>query len=692
LIRAAWLALPALLAFTTPAEASFQTCTYDAGTKVVTATFGAGTAGALKVNGTAIQADGANCGAATTTNTDRIDVVGDADTETMTLDLSGGAFAPGFTDEGDGSSEIEIFVDLKQQQVGMVSTITILGGAGDDHFLAGQTGGVSQVNLNDAGTDADGDLFTLAAPLDVLAGGGNDTVSERGLPDFTNPYGGEVQVSGGPGDDDLTAHSTFFRGGPGDDHLTFPLSSGSTRIGIVMYDQAAGPVTILLPTGTAVGGDGDGGTDTFGTLPGEVIGSSHDDDFEGDAGPSLFFGGDGADTMEGGGGADGLFGGAGEDDLDGEEGDDVLGGDDDDDLVRGGLDDDVLVGGAGDDDLRGDDGDDLLDESSSPPAGTPDGDDLHGGEGSDLLQYGLVDPFYFLFSAYLAGRTAPVSVSLDGAANDGEAGEQDNAQPDIEQVVGGRGDDTLVGNDEANVLGGFDGGDTLRGGGGADVLSGVGVPDDPGGMDEQLRALVVDEGDDIDGGGGADTIDADAGDDLVRVRDGVHDTVDCGPGNDAGERDAADDVASNCEALALPVEMPPEQPIVPPPAQTPPIQQPPAQQPPVVTPPAPPAVSVLLRLPSSRRCASRRKFTVRVRREIRGTVKRVQIFVNGKRVKSVTGRRIALPIDLRGLPKGKIKVRLRVELNDGRVATDTRTYRTCATRKRKGQFGTRKRP
>jgi hypothetical protein len=76
-----------------------------------------------------------------------------------------------------------------------------------------------------------------------------------------------------------------------------------------------------------------------------------------------------------------------------------------------------------------------------------------------------------------------------------------------------------------------------------------------------------------------------------------------------------------------------------------------------------------------------------VRREIRGTVKRVQIFVNGRRVKSVTGRRIALPIDLRGLPKGKIKVRLRVELTDGRVATDTRTYRTCATKKRRGQFG-----
>jgi uncharacterized delta-60 repeat protein len=113
--------------------------------------------------------------------------------------------------------------------------------------------------------------------------------------------------------------------------------------------------------------------------------------------------------------------------------------------------------------------------------------------------------------------------------------------------------------------------------------------------------------------------------------------------------------------------------------------------PPLVGPPAPaPRVAQLLTLPSSRRCASRRKFTVRVRRQIRGTVKRVTIFLNGKRVKSVTGSRIGLPIDLRGLPKGKIKVRLRVELKDGRIATDTRTYRTCATKKRKGRFGRRR--
>ncbi len=81
---------------------------------------------------------------------------------------------------------------------------------------------------------------------------------------------------------------------------------------------------------------------------------------------------------------------------------------------------------------------------------------------------------------------------------------------------------------------------------------------------------------------------------------------------------------------------------------------------------------------------------MRVRSSIRGTVRRVTIFVNGRRVKTVTGSRIGLPIDLRGLPKGTVRVRLRVELTDGRVATDTRRYRTCATKRRRGRLGRRR--
>ena len=44
-----------------------------------------------------------------------------------------------------------------------------------------------------------------------------------------------------------------------------------------------------------------------------------------------------------------------------------------------------------------------------------------------------------------ASRTADVSVSINGAADDGEAGEGDDVQSDVENLTGGAGADTLTG-------------------------------------------------------------------------------------------------------------------------------------------------------------------------------------------------------------------------------------------------------
>ena len=57
--------------------------------------------------------------------------------------------------------------------------------------------------------------------------------------------------------------------------------------------------------------------------------------------------------------------------------------------------------------LTGGEGNDVLDGGGGA-------DTLGGGEGYDLADY--------------SARTAPVSLTLDGAANDGEAGEQDFAR------------------------------------------------------------------------------------------------------------------------------------------------------------------------------------------------------------------------------------------------------------------------
>ena len=108
--------------------------------------------------------------------------------------------------------------------------------------------------------------------------------------------------------------------------------------------------------------------------------------------------------------------------------------------------------------------------------------------------------------------------------------------------------------------------------------------------------------------------------------------------------------------------------------------------PPVVTPPpaAPPKLKAkdVLRLPSTKKCVSRRKFRIRLRTP-RGTrIVRATVKLNGKRVKTVKGKRLTAAVDLRGLPKGRFKVAIEIRTADGRKVTATRRYRTCAPRRK----------
>ena len=632
--RIAAAAFLALLACAAPAQ-GFDSCTFSGGT--VTATLGSEDSGILVRSGNAINSDKGLCGAATVTNTDTNVINGDADAELVVIDLGGGPFAPGASAGGeDGSPEIEFDVNLAGGSADV--DLEVRGTAGADHITAGLQGTfpleTSAINLNadepdDGGRDVDV-INDEIRQVRVNARGGADVLSARaadGVPasDFL------AQLDGEDGPDDITSGQA--EGGPGNDTLrSFP----GDDLASFVY-SSPGPVTVTLGDGTGGnwgGASNDGetpaGVDTFVGRPFLVVGSIFADVLTASSLYSRLNGRSGADTLNGGPNTDELTGAGGVDTLHGAGGDDILQGGTQGDFLYGEGDDDVLDGGYDADTEAGGEGDDTFREvsrvagESNLPTGA---DDLSGGPGIDGVAYG---------SDFLS-RSSPVTVDLDDAADDGAALEGDNVHSDIENIAGGLGGDTLTGDGDANVFTGLD------------------------------------------------------GDDRFEARDGVADTLDCGDGNDTGQGDKVDTINANCEGIALPVEMPPDPPIAPPPdpPSTPPVTPPVVTPPPVITPPvaAPPKVAAILSLPSSRRCASRRKFTVRVRREIRGTVKRVQIFVNGRRVKSVTGRRIALPIDLRGLPKGKIKVRLRVELTDGRVATDTRTYRTCATKKRRGQFG-----
>src|SRR5919201_4230830 len=128
-------------------------CSFDALTGTVSVTFAHGDVPTISRLGDAIAVDGVACGTATVTNTDSIDVAfaDDFDSDTVVVDLAGGPLAPGATDEGDGSSEIEIEITGGD---GSFDTLRIIGSSGPDGF----TTDFLAVNLNAGETVVDADV------------------------------------------------------------------------------------------------------------------------------------------------------------------------------------------------------------------------------------------------------------------------------------------------------------------------------------------------------------------------------------------------------------------------------------------------------------------------------------------------------------------------------------------------------
>jgi Ca2+-binding RTX toxin-like protein len=263
----------------------------------------------------------------------------------------------------------------------------------------------------------------------------------------------------------------------------------------------------------------------------------------------------------GGAGNDSLQGGPESETLDGGPGDDAPF-DNGDGLAWVGIDggggNDEVVGGRGDDSLRGGDGNDRLDYGDQPddtlgrdtldggpgddqlnggPAGVEqEPDDLKGGDGVDMADY--------------SDRTASLRVDLDGVADDGESGEQDNVEPDVEDVIGGSDDDTLTGSGAANLLDGRNGDDRISGAGGDDVLDGG--ADNPGsdsldggaGSDMLFGRAGDDE---LDGGSGDDSLSGAGGQDTV-VGDDGNDSLEGGAGGDTLSGGPGNDIVNGAEA------------------------------------------------------------------------------------------------------------------------------------------------
>ena len=219
----------------------------------------AGATGTLAVAGSEIRFAGVACGAATTANTDTVAVNGPAgSTERLVVDQSQGALAPGATAETIGTvSEIELVINL-----GDAADVLVLHGTPGADLLSAGTKGASF----NADADLDVTFGQFPASVELVGGGGGDTLTARGGYGTAQVFPGRVTLRGDDGDDALS-------GGNVDD---------------------------------------------------VIVGGAGADVVDGNSGNDEILGNDGSDTIRAQDGNDRLVGGSGADNLTGGNGDDVI--------------------------------------------------------------------------------------------------------------------------------------------------------------------------------------------------------------------------------------------------------------------------------------------------------------------------------------------------------------------------------
>jgi Ca2+-binding RTX toxin-like protein len=427
---------------------------------------------------------------------------------------------------------------------------TMFGGDGED--IADYSDRTRSVRADidgvaDDGEEGEGD--NVRSDFEGLIGGaGNDTLTGTDPvidPDTNLPVGGDNYLEGGDGHDIINGlgGDDTIRPGLGRDDI-----NGGDGIDIADYGDREVAVVVSRDD-VANDGEPDEQDNVHSDMEGFAGGTS-DDTIVGTEGPDYLDGGGGNDSIDGLGGDDTILGGLGNDTLNGGGGNDTVEYSDHvtnvninlntgratstaeldllsnfenatggagNDRITGSSSANTLQGGDGNDTINGLDGADILvgndGDDEFTMGGAPDGaDTLYGGDipvdptppeegagGFDTADY--------------SGRTEAVSLSLDGAANDGEAGENDLIFGDIDRLLGGEGDDTLTGDQFANELIGNEGNDSLEGFEGDDTLRG---------NDGDDTLLAGDGADEVWGGQGIDTIET-FGDGAVDTGSGEED-------------------------------------------------------------------------------------------------------------------------------------------------------------------------
>jgi uncharacterized delta-60 repeat protein len=362
------------------------------------------------------------------------------------------------------------------------------------HLPNGQrdgTFGVEGVVLLDAPSPFTTSSLAVDPTGDIVVAG-NQGFNYPGAP----AYGiFRLEGSGGAGgiSYDRSGRQLRVLGSDGDDNIRLSASGG--RVFVTFNGRTTSYTRTSFRSVRVYGRNGN---DTI-TVSGQVAdllvqGNAGDDTLRGGSGREALSGGDGSDYVDGGLGSDTLSGGNGTDTVDyrsrthdlvigpfgpgsGEAGENdtlgsiekIYGGSGNDRIaiasffggaIFAGAGNDTLFGSGAADAMWGEAGDDVLTVSDHH-------DYLRGGSGIDTYDASAVD------------SNVNLEVSLDGVANDGrsyaitgERFEDDNVYSDIENVIGGRGDDRITGFAANNRLVGGEGHDTLLGLGGDDTLVG----------------------------------------------------------------------------------------------------------------------------------------------------------------------------------------------------------------------------
>ncbi len=224
-------------------------------------------------------------------------------------------------------------------------------------------------------------------------------------------------------------------------------------------------------------------------------------------------------TFNGGIGNDTALGGSGSETLNGGDGNDSLTGGAGNDLLTGGLGDDVLLGGTGNDTYAFHDTDTAEIDTLTELSGS--------GTGIDVLDFSA------LTTAVTVNLTSELALAthINRTVKTSATGTTKLA-PNFENVLGGLGDDSLIGNAAANSLAGGAGNDTMKSAAGNDTLNG-GLGND--------GLLGEDGNDQLNGDAGSDTIIGGVGNDVLHGGDN-DDTVIGGLGNDSLFGDADNDL------------------------------------------------------------------------------------------------------------------------------------------------------